>query len=154
MHICIEPSFTKLNPVNLLDPDSKVHGANTGPTWALSAPDGPHVGPWTLLSVEENIARKYSVPILNWWLLLLQLWYGRSRIRGSFPDSKVHGAYMGPTWVLSSPGGPHVGPMNLAIRVAFYKGGIKLPVWSHHWTITENTNTFFCFIELIQHDRG
>ena len=31
------------------------------------------------------------------------------------PDSKVHGANMGPTWVLSAPGGPHVGPMNLAI---------------------------------------
>ena len=31
------------------------------------------------------------------------------------PDSKVHGANMGPTWVLSSPGGPHGGPMNLAI---------------------------------------
>ena len=30
---------------------------------------------------------------------------------------KVHGANMGPTWVLSSPDGPHVGPMNLAIRV-------------------------------------
>ena len=28
---------------------------------------------------------------------------------------KVHGANMGPTWVLSSPDGPHVGPMNLAI---------------------------------------
>ena len=26
-------------------PDSKVHGANIGPTWVLSAPDGPHVGP-------------------------------------------------------------------------------------------------------------
>ena len=32
------------------------------------------------------------------------------------PDSKVHGANMGPTWVMSAPGGPHVGPMNLAIR--------------------------------------
>ena len=32
------------------------------------------------------------------------------------PDSKVHGANMGPTWVLSAPDGPHVGPMNLAIR--------------------------------------
>ena len=31
------------------------------------------------------------------------------------PDSKVHGANMGPTWVLSSPGQPHVGPINLAI---------------------------------------
>ena len=34
-----------------------------------------------------------------------------------FPDSKVNGANMGPTWVLSAPDGPHVGPMNLAIRV-------------------------------------
>ena len=31
-------------------------------------------------------------------------------------DNKVHGANMGPTWVLSAPDGPHVGPMNLAIR--------------------------------------
>ena len=35
-------------------------------------------------------------------------------------DSKVHGANMGPTWVLSAPDGPHVGPMNLAIRVFKY----------------------------------
>ena len=32
------------------------------------------------------------------------------------PDSKVHGANMGPIWVLSAPDGPHGGPMNLAIR--------------------------------------
>ena len=31
-------------------PDSKVLGANMGPIWVLSAPDGPLVGPWTLLS--------------------------------------------------------------------------------------------------------
>ena len=29
--------------------------------------------------------------------------------------SKVHGANMRDTWVLSAPGGPHVGLMNLAI---------------------------------------
>ena len=34
-----------------------------------------------------------------------------------FPDSKVHGANMGPTWALSTPDGPHVGPMKLVIRV-------------------------------------
>ena len=38
------------------------------------------------------------------------------------PDSKVHEAYMGPTWGRQDPGEPHVGPMNLAIR-----GG--LTVW-------------------------
>ena len=40
---------------------------------------------------------------------------GKASIRIS-PDSKVHGANMGPTWDLSAPDGPHVGPMNLAIR--------------------------------------
>ena len=34
----------------------------------------------------------------------------------TIPDSKVHGAYMGPTWGRQDPGGPHVGPMNLATR--------------------------------------
>ena len=38
-------------------------------------------------------------------------------ITTGFPDSKVHGANMGPTWVLSAPDGPHVGHMNLAILV-------------------------------------
>ena len=31
------------------------------------------------------------------------------------PDNKVHGAHMGPIWGRQDPGGPHVGPMNLAI---------------------------------------
>ena len=30
--------------------------------------------------------------------------------------TKVHWAYMGPTWGRQNPGGSHVGPMNLAIR--------------------------------------
>ena len=42
------------------------------------------------------------------------------RILDPFPDSKVHGANMGPTGVLSALDGPHVGPMNLAIRVHMY----------------------------------
>ena len=33
------------------------------------------------------------------------------------PDSKVHGASMGPIWGRQDPDGPHVGPMNFAIRV-------------------------------------
>ena len=36
--------------------------------------------------------------------------------RNTTPESMVHGANMGPTWVLSVPDGPHVGPMNVAIR--------------------------------------
>ena len=30
------------------------------------------------------------------------------------PDSKLHGADMGPIWVRQGPGGPHVGPINFA----------------------------------------
>ena len=43
------------------------------------------------------------------------------------PDSKVRGATMGPTWVLSAPDGPHVGPMNLAIRAVFQLCLSKVP---------------------------
>ena len=37
-------------------------------------------------------------------------------LRG-FPDSKVHGAHMGPIWGRQDPSGPHVGPMTFAICV-------------------------------------
>ena len=30
-------------------PDGRVHVANMGPTWVLSAPGGPMLAPWTLL---------------------------------------------------------------------------------------------------------
>ena len=33
----------------------------------------------------------------------------------SVPDNKVHGANMVPIWGRKDPGGPHAGPMNLAI---------------------------------------
>ena len=35
------------------------------------------------------------------------------------PDSKVHGANMGPVWGRQDPGGPHVGPLNFIIWVIF-----------------------------------
>ena len=58
----------------------------------------------------------------NAWLLSIQRANCRNitRLRSHtrhLPDSKVHGTNMRPTWVLSAPDGPHVGPMNLAIRV-------------------------------------
>ena len=57
-------------------------------------------------------------------------------IRGSQllinPDSKVYGANMGPTWVLSAPDGPHVGPMNLAIRECLmYTPGIYVIIYGN-----------------------
>ena len=41
------------------------------------------------------------------------------------PDSKVHGANMGPIWGRQDPGGPHVGPMNFAI----WDGTQTLSTW-------------------------
>ena len=60
------------------------------------------------------------------WLKRLYETFGPQQVTGKYirtvihyPNTKVHVANMGPAWVLSSPGGPHVGPMNLAIRVGF-----------------------------------
>ena len=47
---------------------------------------------------------------------IIKLWWTKQTLLWKNPDNKVHGANMGPTWVLSAPDGPHVGPMNLAIR--------------------------------------
>ena len=51
------------------------------------------------------------------------------------PDSKVHWAYMGPTWGWQNPGGPHVDPMNHVIReVSMHSTHIsyskKIFIWS------------------------
>ena len=56
------------------------------------------------------------------------------------PDSKVCGANMGATWVLSALDGPHVGPMNLAISVGRkLNKSMKLEAYI---TAPHNRNTF------------
>ena len=45
------------------------------------------------------------------------------------PESKVHGANMGPIWGRQDPGGSHVGPMNFAIwdaHMGFYYPSVAL----------------------------
>ena len=46
-------------------PDSKVHGANICPTWVMSAPDGPHVGPMTP-AIMNSYAKNSSLEIGAW----------------------------------------------------------------------------------------
>ena len=58
--------------------------------------------------LKEKSAVSESMPISSKWFHLLA--------PRQLPDSKVHVANMGPTRVLSAPDGPHVRPMNLAIR--------------------------------------
>ena len=51
------------------------------------------------------------------------------------PDSKVHGANMGPTWVLSAPDRPHVGPMNLAGKFFILAMQCKIWTWLYYVNI-------------------
>ena len=55
-------------------PESKVHEANMGPTWVLSAPDGPMLAPWSLLSgylIFWSKLRRHSQGILSLQLIRL-----------------------------------------------------------------------------------
>ena len=58
----------------------------------------------------------------------------------NFPDSKVHGANMGPIWGRHDPGGPHVGPMNFVIWVH----RILLAKFSHEETKLSQNHTSSC----------
>ena len=64
----------------------------------------------------------YSLALGELWQCIC-CWCSPSWVFGCVqrsPDSKVHGANMGPIWGRQDPGGPHVGPMNLAIRVLIF----------------------------------
>ena len=53
----------------------------------------------------------------DWWLdKRLKIALMQNQVV-SPPDSKFHGANMGPIWGRQVPGGPHVGLMNFAIWV-------------------------------------
>ena len=75
--------------------------------------------------------------------LMLTHWsYCRLELSHRYPDSKVHGANMGPTWVLSAPDGPNVGRMNLAIWVCSqchgcwcFGGGIRGQGYQRSWLV-------------------
>ena len=71
------------------------------------------------------IQRYYRTKICGFWIhhSNVYIWYEQgsflvkeSRTDSNIPDNKVNGANMGPTWVLPAPDGPHVGPINLAIK--------------------------------------
>ena len=54
--------------INITYPDNKVHEANMGPTWVLSAPDGPHVVPMNLaIWVPAIMYNESAEPPLHLW---------------------------------------------------------------------------------------
>ena len=57
------------------------------------------------------------------------------------PDSKVHGANVGPIWGRQDPGGPHVGPMNFAMWAVL---GNKEWIWRKDFiTVTPHEHHSF-----------
>ena len=62
-----------------------------------------------------------SVPV-SYCNAYSQLYKDHTQSLSDSPDSEVHGANMGHTWVLSASDRPHVGPMNIVIRV-------QMPTW-------------------------
>ena len=66
----------------------------------------------------------------------------------AIPDSKGHEANMEPTWVLSAPDGPHVGPRDLAIRdgtllesTQLLVRQVECPITTTNQVITRVVNT-------------
>ena len=67
--------------------------------------------------IAPHMLFRYCVTEITIFYRLSRSEYGRTeQLSYDNPDSKIHGSNMGPTWVLSAPDGPHVGPINLAIR--------------------------------------
>ena len=76
-----------------------------------------------------------DVIVLNYWRtrIFTNVWLNKTD-----PDSKVYGAYMGPTWVRQDPGGPHIGPMSLTLLgtiEVFVKYPVALGFLNSRWAI-------------------
>ena len=63
---------------------------------------------------------------------------------------KVHGANMGPIWGRQDPGGPHVGPMNLAIWVCNQTISPTLKSKCSHVDFYVVTGSTYIFLLLLQ----
>ena len=65
------------------------------------------IGTLSMRDVAWLVYVYWYLAMFGWWSLHM---YYRHCTYIDFPDSKVHGANMGATWVLSAPNGPHVAP--------------------------------------------
>ena len=77
-------------------PESKVHGANMGPTWVLSAPaGGPMLAPWTLLSGSWSVSSNIGKHVGPTFLYMAGLWsknkmtFYKIMVVGSWPISII-----------------------------------------------------------------
>ena len=119
-----------------------------GPTWVLSAPDGPHVGPMNLairvvskfsmmqcflvmlnkIELKTSLGRQ-GVWVMVWWAVLTIFVYKHQTTFNLILSSliaKFMGPTWGPPWGRQDPSGPHVGPMNLAIWDGSFPQNVSL----------------------------
>ena len=72
---------------------------------------------WHWQKVQNNF---YLTSIAGYWLGI------QPDLHIHTPNSKVHGANMGPIWGLQDPGRPHVGPMNFTISDNMWRNQIQI----------------------------
>ena len=64
---------------------------------------------------DENMRHRKRTTIYNYSSTQVARFNTQMLSYQYIPDSKVHGANIGPVWGQQDPDGPHVGPMNFAI---------------------------------------
>ena len=88
---------------------------------------------------------------LNWICCSMLMHYNSGPLQCiNTPESKVHVANMGPTWGRQDPGGPHVGPMNLAIwdieaetkRLNFHRQYFQIHFQFLQWNLSYLASNF------------
>ena len=89
------------------------------PNWMLNIGNG-----WIFESHRNNGILRVMTGMNNYIPHRLQdlITYTCPCLRKTIPDSKLHGANMGPIWGRQDPGGTHVGPMNFDIWVCLWSG--------------------------------
>ena len=96
-------------------------------------------GPWLLVVryIGRWVRKRRASFILLCSTVVIFMDVSVKGVRWLLPDNKIHGANIGPTWVLSAPDGPHVGPMNLAIRVINWLYDRSAPVWLEIYVLSQ-----------------
>ena len=99
---------------------------------------------YSQINLEENMANVAIIAVFADGLAHLKAKTSADALirvlDGYTPDSKVHGADMGPFWGRQDPDGPHIGPMNFAIWVQYrqLKPGVLFMI-----------NTLYCLIGVL-----
>ena len=77
-------------------PDSKIHGANMGPTWILSAPGGPHIGPWILLCIfqqKRGLMGRLEYPLVGYGRPKMVSFVSYQVTLAAHDDNKMHACF-------------------------------------------------------------